>query len=94
MKTLIFSGTHSRHLFVHQAVMEQCNVVGVVCMQRESQSPKPDSDCDPEYQRLFCRHFDERTRVESETYGALDTRLFDDVPRKLFVQPKDRKSVV
>jgi hypothetical protein len=41
MKILLFSGTHSRHLFIHKAILDNFDVVGVVCMQRESTLPDP-----------------------------------------------------
>ena len=39
MKVLIFSGTHSRHVFIHENICKYFNVCGAVVMEREPTMP-------------------------------------------------------
>lgn len=80
MKFILFSGTHPRHLYVHEQLIEQFNIGGIVCMQREEMVPEPDSQWPERDKELFRHHFQRREEVESETYGGRSaTDLYDSV---------------
>lgn len=87
MKLLLFSGSHSRHLFLHRELVRQFDVEGVVCMQRESSMPLPNPDWSDHYQKLFSHHFLIRNNVESRVFGDLDFSVFDTVPKQRFIGP-------
>lgn len=89
MKLLLFSGSHSRHCFVHKRLLREFDVIGVVCMQRENIVPSPESSWSNHDQELFRRHFKTRAKVEDEVFGRLATDVFDLVPMKLFIEPEE-----
>jgi methionyl-tRNA formyltransferase len=69
MRILLFSGSHPRHLFVHRALIERFDVVGVVSMRREPLILHPPPDLAGHDRALFVRHFQERFDAENATYG-------------------------
>jgi methionyl-tRNA formyltransferase len=92
MKILLFSGTHSRHLFIHKAILDNFDVVGVVCMQRESTLPDANPSWDERDKQLFQNHFKRRDIVETQTYGSLDLSIFDNTKKKIFITPSEISS--
>ena len=76
MKVLLFSGSHSRHVFVHEHILKSFDVCGVVVMEREPTIPgsnvkgnKNLIDIWPEdIQKLYKEHFDKRDEVERKYY--------------------------
>ena len=90
MKLLLFSGTHSRHVFVHEMLLEKFEVVGIVCMTREELVPEPDSAWALHDQKLFRKHFEDRFRIEKEEYGDLNHQIYSDRAPTIFV---DHKSI-
>lgn len=89
MKLLLFSGSHSRHFFLHQRLVRHFDVAGVVCMQRENSTPSPDPEWEKHYQELYHRHFTIRAEVENRTFGELDSSIFDLVPKRRFICPDE-----
>ena len=77
MKVILFTGTHSRHLYVHEHVLKNFEVCGVVMMEREKEIPgkeiKGNTDTISKWsdseQLLYKTHFDMRNQVESSVYG-------------------------
>ena len=92
MKILLFSGTHSRHLFIHKAILDNFDVVGVVCMQRESTLPDANPRWDERDKQLFDNHFKRRDIVETQTYGSLDLSIFDKIKKKIFIDSSEISS--
>ena len=85
MKVLLFSGSHSRHVFVHEHILKNFDVCGVVVMEREPTIPgnnvkgnKNLIDIWPEdIQKLYKEHFDKRDEVEREYYQGKKTDIYD-----------------
>ena len=75
MKILLFSGTHSRHLFLHKKIINSGNECRSIIMEREKIIPKLNNES-TKVQSIdrdnYKFHFDERYRVEKEFYGELD----------------------
>ncbi|MDA9283125.1 formyltransferase family protein [Amylibacter sp.] len=71
MKLLLFSGSHSRHFYIHDALIKLGYEVKAVIMQREAELPDPPNLCPPEEQVLFNTHFNDRNVVEREIYGDI-----------------------
>ena len=71
MKLLLFSGTHSRHLFINQELLKMFDDVLVIVMQRENVIPEPPSNLNDLDKTLFKKHFDNRIKVEEKIYGNL-----------------------
>jgi methionyl-tRNA formyltransferase len=93
MKILIFSGSHSRHLFIHKEVLSNFDVVGAVIMQRESLFPDPPGNTNQKDLTNFVRHFKDRDIVEQKTYGNLSVNdTFKDL-KTLKVEPDQLNSV-
>ncbi len=85
MKVLLFSGSHSRHVFVHELILKNFDVCGVVVMEREPTIPgnnvkgnKNLIDIWPEgIQKLYKEHFDKRDKVEREYYQEKKTDIYE-----------------
>ena len=92
MKLILFSGDHSRHLFVNKTILEFFDEVFIVIMEREELLPEPPSDlCDHDKQ-LFKLHFENRHSVESSTFGNLNAReVFKDF-NSIFIKPNELNS--
>ena len=71
MKLLLFSGSHSRHFYIHDALIKLGYEVKVVLMQREADLPLPPMLCSLEDEVLFNSHFKERNEVEIAAYGNI-----------------------
>lgn len=81
MKIIILSGSHSRHLFIHTALLDSGYECAVVIMQRENEIPKPPFGTLPDDIRLFNRHFEERYELEHMTFGDLTPQqIFNGLP--------------
>lgn len=70
-KAIIYSGTHPRHMYVHQRVLPLFDEVLAVVMRREELMPEvPQGTCAHDAKN-FHRHFEDRRVVECATYGEL-----------------------
>lgn len=91
MKFLLFSGSHARHVYVHEQLLDSddIEVAGVVTMRRESSRPSPPPDW-PEHDReLFRRHFERRAAVERDRYGDRSIDRYDRAPATMTVKPDE-----
>jgi len=81
MKILILSGSHPRHLYIHQAIIESGAECAAIVMEREGLIPDaPDEVADKDKDN-FQLHFEERNRVEREVYGDLTVdSVFSNIP--------------
>jgi len=89
MKVLLFSGNHSRHVFVHKAFCERYEVVGIVTMKREDEVPSPPISINKHDRDLFRLHFDKRYEVEKMIYGNLSNKVYKDVAPTMYIEPKE-----
>jgi methionyl-tRNA formyltransferase len=81
MKILLFSGDHSRHLFVNQTLLSFKANYAAVVMHREDPVPKPPALTLPDDVRLFNHHFSVRYELERAAFGDLVAkRVFADIP--------------
>ena len=71
MRLLLISGSHSRHLFVMQQLLQVDNPVGIIVMQREATIPSAPPTINPSDASIFKKHFDIRQEVEDREYGQL-----------------------
>jgi methionyl-tRNA formyltransferase len=92
MKLILFSGTHSRHLFVNKEVIKFFDEVFVVIMQREEVLPKPPSNLGDHDKKLFQMHFENRYRVESTIYGNLNALEVFKNCNSIFIKPNELNS--
>lgn len=74
MKLLLFSGTHSRHLFVNREILKYFDEALIIVMERESVLPQTPNNLCTHDKNLFEIHFKNRNLVELEKYGKLDPR--------------------
>ncbi|HWO06974.1 MAG TPA: methionyl-tRNA formyltransferase [Candidatus Paceibacterota bacterium] len=81
MRILLFSGSHSRHYFLLQGIVENFEVCGVVHMEREQLIPEPPLGI-PEIDRTnFIRHFKERHEAELKYFGDVRAQdVFSGIP--------------
>ena len=93
MKLLLFSGSHSRHVFFHKALVDAFDVAGVVCMSRENVRPEPDAALTERDRSLFRRHFETRAAVEGRTYDGLDISDLTAPAPSLMVEPAELNSI-
>ncbi|MFC6864707.1 hypothetical protein ACFQGE_14725 [Halomicroarcula sp. GCM10025817] len=94
MKLLLFSGSHARHVYVHEQMIasDDLEIAGIVSMQRESTLPDPPVGW-PEHDReLFKHHFERRDEVERATYGDRSVERYEDVAPTLFVDRDELNS--
>ena len=71
MRLLLISGSHSRHLYVMQQLLQVDNPVGVIVMQREATVPDAPQTIHQADEATFKQHFDIRQKVEDREYGKL-----------------------
>lgn len=93
MRILLFSGSHSRHVYVHKQLIKNFNIAGIVTMTRESQSPEPPLDLNRTDKNNFIRHFKERNEVEISTYGNLTNHFYADEAPTLKINPDELNSI-
>ena len=92
MKIILFSGTHPRHLFVHEALLSLGHDCAAVIMEREELRPTPAPDIRIEDKINFERHFSERYEIENSVFGKLHHEdVFKDIP-KIYCVPGDINS--
>lgn len=81
MKILIISGSHPRHLFVHQMVMDSGFDCAAIIMERESLMPPLPSCLCKQDKINFTKHFSERFDIEGAAFGDLKSdEVFSQVP--------------
>lgn len=81
MRVILFSGTHPRHLYIHEEIIRLGVECAVVVMQREQLIPEPPKNIPEKDKRNFIRHFIERQTIEKEVYGELvPDDLFSHIP--------------
>jgi methionyl-tRNA formyltransferase len=71
LKIIIFTGSHARHLYVHQEVIRHSTECAIVLMEREQIIPNIPSGIPKVDQRNWERHFAERNEIEVTAYGHL-----------------------
>ncbi len=100
MKVLIFSGTHSRHVFVHENICKYFDVCGAVVMEREPLIPgktiKGNSNVITEWplkeQELYKLHFEKRDFIEKKYYNNKTTKIYNSYCDVLNVVPNELNS--
>ena len=83
MKILLFSGTHSRHVYVHEQILKNFDVCGVVVMEREPTIPGKNikgsnnkiDDWSLNIQELYKQHFNKRDKIEKQYYQSKNIEL-------------------
>ena len=93
MRILLFSGSHSRHVYVHQQLIKNFNIAGIVTMKRESQFPEPPLGLNNNDYKNFIRHFKERNEMETFTYGNLTNNFYSDEAPTLNINPDELNSI-
>ena len=102
MKVMLFSGSHSRHVYVHEHILKNFEGCGVVVMERESTLPGSSVkgnenliDIWPdEIQKLYKEHFDKRDRVEKLYYQEKKTTVYDKYCKVLRTTPSTLNSEI
>ena len=92
MRIVLFSGTHPRHLYVHQALLAEFEIAGVVCMQRETLMPTAEPAWAPHDRELFKLHFQRRQEVEKAVYGEYAADFYQKAAPTLLVLPHELNS--
>jgi methionyl-tRNA formyltransferase len=89
MRVLLFSGSHARHVYVHQKLVESdaLDVTGIVSMDREPTVPDPPPDWPAHDSELFEHHFNRREEVERDVYGDRSPDWYSSVAPTKYVQP-------
>lgn len=81
MRVLLFSGTHPRHLYIHETLLRNVDVCGFVCMQREDVIPVVPEGTSDHDAANFARHFRDRKTAEEKYFGDRDPKkVFSDKP--------------
>jgi|TARA_R110001592_G_scaffold65074_1_gene199879 folate-dependent phosphoribosylglycinamide formyltransferase PurN len=100
MKVLLFSGTHSRHAYIHEQILKNFDVCGTVVMEREpimpGQSVKGNKNdisfWPPDVRSLYEMHFNKRDQVEKLYYHDKSSELYDSYCDVLRVTPEELNS--
>jgi len=85
MRILLFSGDHSRHLYIHKAICENFDIAGVVCVKREEVLPSANPSWPERDRKLFDLHFKARAEIERATFGNLDAKFLQSAGPTLHV---------
>ena len=94
MRVILFSGSHPRHVFVHQQLIKKFDIVGIVSMKREDLNPSPPAGISNIDEKLFKYHFERRTYFESKAYGNASNNFYSEVAPTLYINPDDLNSKV
>lgn len=88
MKVILFSGSHARHVYVHEQIIASkgLEIAGIVSMQRESTLPSPPEGWPDHDRKLFQHHFKRRDQVEQAAYGERSVERYEDIAPTLFVE--------
>jgi methionyl-tRNA formyltransferase len=92
MRVLLFSGSHSRHLFVLAKLLKLDASFRVVVMERESVMPSPPANIDKHDLKNFSRHFEKRFEIESGAFGELNHQAVYSGIETHVCQPQDLNS--
>ncbi len=93
MKVMLFSGSHPRHHFIHQAILESGLDCAAVVMEREGLLPSPPANISIQDNENFVRHFRERDIIESKFFGKTDSKeVFSNIPT-FFCQSDELNSI-
>lgn len=92
MKVLILSGSHPRHLFVHQAILDSGARCAAIVMKRENLLPVPPEGIPAVDRRHFERHFRERYEVEEAVFGDTTAESVFGSIQTHFCEPADLNS--
>jgi methionyl-tRNA formyltransferase len=85
MKVLLFSGTHSRHVYIHEQILKNFDVCGVVVMEREPTIPGENikgnknkiNNWPLNTQELYKQHFNKRDKIEKQYYQNKNIELYN-----------------
>ncbi len=81
MKIVIISGSHPRHLYVVNKMLETGLVVGLVLMQREQMVEDTPEFLSLHIKKLYEKHFRLRAEMEDKYFGQTEiTQIMGDVP--------------
>ena len=72
MKVLIFSGSHTRHLYVNKIFKDLDIDHFAIVMEREDLIPLPPKNIIENDKINFIRHFSDREKAEKESYKDLE----------------------
>lgn len=93
MKLVLFTGDHSRHLFVNQTITDLFDDALIIVMKREEIIPPFSFDTDKNHlKELYTRHFQTRLETETAAYGHLKVDDIFKNFRRLHVQPSELNS--
>ena len=92
MNILLFSGSHSRHLYFFKQILNTNHNFTSVIMERESVLPEPPKNLDQRDLQNFTKHFSERNYAELSAYG--DIQIYDvfDKNNSILCSPKELNS--
>jgi methionyl-tRNA formyltransferase len=81
MKVLILSGTHSRHLYIHEEIINSGVECAAIVMERENVMPSVPEGIDGRDAENFQMHFEQRKLVESKVFGNMQaSEVFSNIP--------------
>ena len=89
MKAIIFSGTHSRHLYIHSEVIKHFDKVLIIVMKREELLPTPPPELSAHDLKNFELHFSSRKIVEDEKYGNIKPQKIFERQEVVYVNPNE-----
>lgn len=93
MKILIFSGSHSRHLYIHKAIIDAGYDYHAIVMRRESIIPKPPEGITQLDRDNFIRHFIKRNEIEEKSFGNLKIEDVFAEEKRIIIEPQDLSSI-
>ncbi|MGG3919217.1 formyl transferase [Parageobacillus thermoglucosidasius] len=79
MKVVLLSGSHPRHYYVANTLLENGLLHGHIIEQREAFVPTPPEGLEPIDRENFIRHFREREEAEYAFFGK-HKKVFGDIP--------------
>ena len=92
MNILLFSGSHSRHLYFFKEILNTRHNFTSIIMERESLFPKPPNNTNEHDIQNFTKHFSERNNVELDAYGNIQISDVFDERNSILCSPKDLNS--
>lgn len=93
MKVLLFSGSHPRHLYLHQKIVENFEICGAVVYKREEILPSPPEDIPEQDKKNFIRHFNDRLEAEKKYFGEREYQnVYKDIPNIVCQNPSELNS--
>ena len=92
-KALLFSGSHSRHLYIHKSIIEIFEDYKIIIMEREEVTPAIPENIEEIDKENFRLHFHKRKIIEKELFGEINPKDVFSSNKIIFIKPNELNGI-